>query len=79
MFPHSQTAHMRAKHGVILDCAIESANLDAVDDVEGELRLLATRLPGQRYAFVDEGVVGLQGAHPAVREVWAWLKDKMAR
>lgn len=59
---------------MILDCAFE-----APEGVRAGLRLLAARIAGQRYAFVDEGVLGLQEAQPAVREVWAWLKDKMAR
>ncbi|KAF7789355.1 hypothetical protein EIP86_000299 [Pleurotus ostreatoroseus] len=72
------TAHLRSKHGVILDCSIESR--DATDDVRRELRLLGSRLAGQKYAFVDESVLELQGADtPVVQEVWAWLKDKMAR
>ena len=62
---------------MILGCTIESH--DAADDVLRELRSLGSQLVGQKYAFVDESALELQGAENAtVPEVWAWLKDKMA-
>ncbi|EKM59482.1 uncharacterized protein PHACADRAFT_137307 [Phanerochaete carnosa HHB-10118-sp] len=69
------TAKLRSKHGVILDCAIDSSNATSI---ESELKDLGTRLQGQKYAFVDESVLGLEGNEKKT-EIWGWLRAEMSR
>ena len=71
-----QSARIHAKHGIILDCVLEST--DAGGAADHQLETLAARLAGQKYAFVDERRLGLDEAGPGVvREAWAWLKAEM--
>lgn len=69
-----KTAKLRSKHGIILDCAIDSSNAASI---ESELKDLGTRLQGQKYAFIDKSVLGLEG-HEKKTEVWRWLRAEMS-
>ena len=71
----AQTAKLRSKHGIILECTLESST-DPV--IAAELADMGAKLQGQKYAFVDEGVLGLEGDEKR-REVWGWLRAEMSR
>ncbi|GJE84883.1 lipoyltransferase and lipoate-protein ligase [Phanerochaete sordida] len=71
----SVTAKLRSKHGIILKCALESST-DAA--IASELADMGSKLQGQKYAFVDESVLGLEGSEKR-REVWGWLRVEMSR
>jgi hypothetical protein len=46
--------------------------------IEQRCRDLGTRLQGQKYAFVDEGVFGVE-EDEKTREVWEWIRTEMSR
>ncbi|KAI0036064.1 hypothetical protein K488DRAFT_76244 [Vararia minispora EC-137] len=65
------TVSIRSKHGLILECALETEN--AV--LRERLEALGSSLVGKRYGFVDQH---LDGDGP-VAEVSAWLAEEMGR
>lgn len=69
------TAKLRSKHGVILECAIETPS-NAM--IEAELKTLGDCMQGQKYAFVDETALGLE-SNEKKAEVWGWLRAEMSR
>lgn len=63
---HEQTAHIRARHGVILSCTLQGLDSE-----------LGKSLEGKRYGFIQDDEVGVDvSGKTAV--VWAWLKEEMS-
>lgn len=67
-----QTAEVRSKHGLILDCALKTDDAWAKD----ELETFGTSLAGKRYGFIENEVRRVDG--PAA-EVSAWLAEEMSK
>lgn len=75
-FDYLQSAAIRSKHGVILACVLACPAAGPV--VKDRLTQLASRLTGQKYAFVDEDALELKKSDDGVlRDVWTWLKTEM--
>ena len=66
-----QTANIRSKHGIILDCSIASTE-PGVMSAE-VIDILCQEVKGQRYGFLGDLQSQLQG--PGV-EIWQWLKEQ---
>ena len=70
-------ARIHARHGVILNCMLESSSGDS--KVEQSLRELGGVLQGQKYAFVEESRLGLDSTGDSVKsDVWGWLNEAMS-
>ena len=71
-----QVAELHSKHGIILDSRLECSGAER--RVEEQFKSLASKLASQKYAFVEEREVGLDGTEDGVvRDVWEWLKSEM--
>lgn len=62
---YEQTAHIHARHGVILSCTVRGLDSE-----------LGKALEGKRYGFVEDEELGVDVSGEAA-VVWAWLKEEM--
>ncbi|KAG2369774.1 hypothetical protein BDR07DRAFT_1388294 [Suillus spraguei] len=59
------TAHIRARHGVILSCTLQGLDSE-----------LGKALEGKRYGFIEDEELGID-ISGREKIVWAWLKEEM--
>jgi len=71
-------ADIKAKHGVILSCNIETSASHAVLD-PAELAELDSRMAGQRYGTVESVVEETSEEERRLAGVWTWLCEEMRR
>ena len=71
-----QSAEIRSKHGIILSCSLVFPE-GAEESMKEHLAVLAMRLKGQRYGFVDDSIKLLAKEDDRVAAVWEWLGTEM--
>lgn len=66
-----QAAHIRSKHGVVLDCSMTATDTSTVSSEV--IDALCEKLKGQRYGFLHD--LGRDAREPGA-DIWQWLKQE---